>query len=220
MKTHYEAFFFDFDGVLADSVEVKTKAFSKLFEKYGPDIQAKVVAHHRSHGGMTRSDKFCYYYKELLDKPLSESDLHDLCERFARLVVDDVVNSPEIPGATEFLKKNNSFTSCFVVSATPESEIREIVRRRGLNSYFIEVLGAPVTKSCHLKTLLRKYMLPPNKCLFFGDAKSDYCAAKACGVNFIGILPDQDAPLLKVAPDVSWARNFKDLDWIFPGDFN
>jgi len=44
--SEYKALFFDFDGVLADSVEVKTDAFSKLFEKFGPEIQAKVVEHH------------------------------------------------------------------------------------------------------------------------------------------------------------------------------
>ncbi|MEE9509964.1 MAG: HAD hydrolase-like protein [Candidatus Bathyarchaeia archaeon] len=53
----YQAFFFDFDGVLADSVEVKTRAFAKLFESYGPEIQARVVEHHRKNGGMTRKDK-------------------------------------------------------------------------------------------------------------------------------------------------------------------
>ena len=212
MKTPYEAYFFDFDGVLADSVEVKTNAFSKLFEKYGPDIQARVVAHHRRYGGMTRYEKINYYYKDILNKPLSETDLHSICERFARLVVGDVINSPEIPGATDFIKKNYSSTFCFVVSATPESELREIVRQRGLNTYFIEVRGAPITKSKHVETLLRKYMLTPNRCLFFGDAEGDYHAAQACGVNFIGILPGPDAPLLKVAPDVKWMKDFTGMN--------
>ena len=42
-NTDYKALFFDFDGVLADSVEVKTNAFAKLFEKFGSEIQAKVL---------------------------------------------------------------------------------------------------------------------------------------------------------------------------------
>ena len=59
---NYKAYFFDFDGVLADSVEVKTLAFAKLFEEFGAGIQEKVVAHHRNHGGMSRYDKFRHYY--------------------------------------------------------------------------------------------------------------------------------------------------------------
>ncbi len=69
----YQAFFFDFDGILADSVEVKTRAFAKLFESYGPEIQARVVEHHRKNGGMTRKDKFRHYYAEFLKSPLDDA---------------------------------------------------------------------------------------------------------------------------------------------------
>lgn len=60
----------DFDSVLADSVEVKTRAFAKLFEPHGPDVVSKVVEHHRKYGGMTRVDKFRHYYRRFLRKPL------------------------------------------------------------------------------------------------------------------------------------------------------
>ncbi len=99
-----EAFFFDFDGVLADSVEVKTRAFAKLFKHYGPAIETKVVEHHRKHGGMTRVDKFHHYYKEFLGNPLDKVLLQRLCHNFSCLVVDEVVSAPEISGAEAFLK--------------------------------------------------------------------------------------------------------------------
>ena len=38
-----KAIIFDFDGVILDSVNVKTKAFELLYEEYGPEIQKKVV---------------------------------------------------------------------------------------------------------------------------------------------------------------------------------
>ena len=34
--------FFDFDGVLAESVNIKTDAFYEMFLKYGKDIAEKV----------------------------------------------------------------------------------------------------------------------------------------------------------------------------------
>ena len=46
-----QAVFFDFDGVLADSVEVKTRAFYRLYEGHGPEVAAQVAAHHRANGG-------------------------------------------------------------------------------------------------------------------------------------------------------------------------
>ena len=206
-----QAFFFDFDGVLADSVEVKTRAFAKLFGPYGAEIVAKVVDHHRRHGGMTRVEKFRYYYREFLKKPLDDNVMERLCSEFSRLVVDQVVASPEIPGAEAFLTKWHDHIPCFVISATPDDEIRQIVRRRGLEGFFKEVLGSSASKTENLKRLLDKYVLEPAKCIFFGDAESDYRAARNCGVEFIAILPGQDAPLLKIVPDVRRANNFETL---------
>lgn len=206
-----QAFFFDFDGVLADSVEVKTKAFAKLFEPHGAEIVAKVVDYHRRHGGMTRVEKFHYYYKEFLKETLTDKMLAELCRQFSRLVVDQVVSSPEIKGAKAFLMKWHERISCYVISATPDDEIRAIVRHRGLQMYFKEVLGSSASKSENLKTLLDKYRFNPARCIFFGDAESDYRAAKECGVEFIAILPGSDAPLLKIVPDVRWANNFEVL---------
>ena len=209
-KTH-TAFFFDFDGVLADSVEVKTRAFSKLFEKFGSEIQANVVAHHRNNGGMTRKDKFKYYYKHYLKKRLCGEALEALCGEFADLVVENVVSAPEISGSERFLKKWHDLVKCFVVSASPDAEIVEITKRRGINHYFHEVLGSSRSKTDHVTLLIEKYNLNPDHCLFWGDAGSDYRAAIETGVGFIGILPDSNAPLLKTAPDILWYNDFSNL---------
>lgn len=207
----WEALFFDFDGVLADSLEVKTLAFARLFEPHGPEIVAKVVDHHRRHGGVTRVEKFRYYYREFLQQPLGPKELAGLCHRFARLVVDEVVAAPEIPGAEGFLRSLPRELPCFVVSAAPEQEVQEIVRRRGWAGYFREVKGAPKSKRENLEMLLRKYGFTPGGCLFFGDAESDYRAAQSCEINFLAIVPGPDAPLLKEAPGIEWHRNFIDI---------
>lgn len=209
--TAWQAFFFDFDGVLADSVEVKTRAFARLFEPFGAEIEARVVDHHRRHSGVTRVDKFRHYYQEFLRQPLDEAGLADLCRRFARLVVDEVVAAPEISGAEAFLRAWHGRLPFFVVSATPEEEIQEIVRRRGWSQYFKEVRGAPRSKRDNLEILLQAYGLEPARCLFFGDAESDYRAAAAWGVAFLGILPGPEAPLLKAVPQVKWVKDFLEV---------
>ena len=205
---HYEAFFFDFDGVLADSVEVKTRAFAKLFEPHGAEVVSKVIAHHRRYGGMTRVEKFRHYYSEYLGRNLNDERLADLCRRFSELVVDEVVAAPEIDGAEEFLQRWCRRLACFVISATPDEEIKQIVKRRGMEEYFKEVLGAPVDKRKNLEILLAKYNLNPSRCFFFGDAESDYLAAHICGVEFFAIVQGKDSPLIRTHPEVIWTRNF------------
>ena len=42
---------FDFDGVLVESVDVKTKAYARLFEEYGEGVVSRVVDYHLTNGG-------------------------------------------------------------------------------------------------------------------------------------------------------------------------
>jgi len=208
----YSAFFFDFDGVLADAVEVKTRAFAKLFESFGPEIQDMVVDYHRRNGGMSRRDKFIYFYRAILRKPLDEEALETLCRQFSSLVVEEVVAAPEIHGSKDFLEKWYLRVECFIISATPDDEISLIAERRGMKHYFREILGSSRSKQENVRLLIEKHGLEPARSLFFGDAESDYRAANACGVDFVGIVPGQEAPLLEVAPEIRWVWDFVGMD--------
>ena len=55
-------FVFDFDGVLADSVNIKTLAFYELYKEYGDSISSKVVEHHEANGGVSRFEKIKLYH--------------------------------------------------------------------------------------------------------------------------------------------------------------
>lgn len=207
----YHAFVFDFDGVIADSVEVKTEAFANLFEKYDLEIQQNVIEHHRNHGGMPRAEKIHHYYSTFLCKPIDDVELSVLCDKFSILVVDKVVASPEIQGVKNFLDFWYGTLPLFINSATPDSEIILIVTRRGLRKYFVEILGSGKSKSENLAYIIDKHQIEATKCLFFGDAPSDYDAATNCDVDFIGIVPTSDSPLLRHAPHIRWFRNFDEI---------
>ena len=48
-----KAIFWDFDGVIADSVNVKTDAFYELYLPYGKNIAEKVKEYHLANGGFS-----------------------------------------------------------------------------------------------------------------------------------------------------------------------
>jgi len=179
---------FDFDGVLVDSVEVKTDAFAELYEPYGIDIVDKVINHHRTHGGVSRFDKFKHYHESFLGVSLTEDDLANLSDCFTSIVMDKVIVAPEIDGAYEFLRRcNDANLTCAVNSATPDSEIKKIVKSRGWEDLFCCVHGAPSSKSENLNEIILSQIKTPSDAVFFGDAESDLIGAMNSSVEFIGI---------------------------------
>ena len=181
------AIIFDFDGVILDSVEIKTKAFARLFEEHGPEVVGQVVAHHLAQGGVSRFRKFAHIYEHILRRPMPDGESERLGGRFSELVFDVVVKAAWIPGAPEFLAQNHTRFRCFVASGTPQEELERIVCLRDLEGYFAGVFGTPATKEEITRAIFAKEGLQNSEALFVGDALTDFNAAKACGVRFVGI---------------------------------
>ena len=82
----YRNIIFDFEGVLAESLHIKTHAFYQLYEQYGKDISQKVVVNHNENGGMSRYEKFPYYHKSFLNIVLSTEQVNQLSNDFSKIV--------------------------------------------------------------------------------------------------------------------------------------
>ena len=72
-----KAIIFDFDGVISESVNVKTKTFAKLYLKYGKEISEKVVDHHLLNGGISRFVKFQLYHEKFLGIKLNNQQIKE-----------------------------------------------------------------------------------------------------------------------------------------------
>lgn len=186
----WQAVFFDFDGVIADSTQVKVRAFATLFAPYGVEVQEAVVRYHLDNGGIPRHEKLRHCFAAFAGQELTEAELEQAGRTFAALVVDEVVAAPLIDGARatlERLKRDN--IPAFVVSGTPGDEMRLVVARKELSPYFAEVHGSPRTKPAIIIDILGRFGFSPGRCLFIGDAMADYRAAEAVGLRFLGIVP-------------------------------
>lgn len=176
---------FDFDGVICESVNIKTEAFYEMYLPYGEEIALKVKKHHSANGGMSRYDKFRHYEKEFFHKELSEEKIKTLSKIFSSLVKQKVIDASFVKGALAFLQNNSHRYQCFIVSATPMDEMIEISKAKKIDTYFQEILGSPKNKIEWGKYILESYQLQATETLFIGDAMSDYNAAKANGIHFL-----------------------------------
>ncbi len=199
------AIIFDFDGVILDSVDIKTRAFARLFAQHGPEVERQAVEHHLAHGGISRFRKFQHIYENILHLPLSAGESEKLGEKFSTLVFDEVVKAAWIPGTPEFLLEHDGLYRCFVASGTPEEELVRIVELRQLTRHFAGIYGTPATKQQIARRILAEHGFEKEEVVFIGDAMTDYTAAKECGLHFIGVAADGLGPFptgTRVLPDL------------------
>ena len=180
----------DFDGVLVESVHVKTSAFEQLFYEY-PDAIPEIIAYHENNGGISRFEKIYHIYREILNQDLSPLMHESLCQKFSELVLQGVISSPSVRGAEMFLHFCQQRIPLMIVSGTPEDELKDIITARKWEKFFEGVYGSPTTKGEHLTMICRKQEIQPQELLYVGDSRTDYEAACAVGSKFIGrINPD------------------------------
>ena len=180
-----KAIIFDFDGVILDSVDAKTQAFTELYGHYGEAVVQKVVKHHESNGGISRFEKISHYHSNYLGKELSEVEVDNIADQFSQLVLDKVLSSPYVPGAEAFIKKNTKY-DLFISTGTPQGEIEYILQELNIREYFKNVYGSPTSKDLHIKKILADTSLLPNEFIFVGDSMIDYYAARTNSVTFVG----------------------------------
>ena len=210
-----DAIIFDFDGVIVESVNVKTQAFGALYSDYGQEVVSKVENYHLRNAGVSRFDKFRYFQTEILGgPPLDDREVADLAEAFSGLVMDKVVAAPMVQGAQEFLACNLGRVPMFVVSGTPTFELGQIIERRNLGNYFVGFWGSPANKTANTAELLQKHGLSASRCVMIGDAIADYEGAVSNSVSFLGRVPESDENCF--ADDVITFVDFLDFptSWI------
>mgnify|MGYP001465768529 CR=1 FL=1 len=149
-----KAIIFDFDGVILESVNVKTEAFSDIYRQYGTRIVDKVIEHHSQHGGISRFEKFKLYHNEFLGINLTSNELNKLTNTFSNIVLDKVIASPYVKGAYEFISKNHMKYKYFISTGTPQDEINKILIKKKIDIFFKGVYGSPEKKESHVKNIL------------------------------------------------------------------
>jgi len=180
----FSAIFWDFDGVIKDSVDVKTQAYFQLFESFGLDVAERVRLHHEANGGMSRFDKLPIYL-QWAGLESNKIKVNEYCERFSQQVLQGVIDAPWVSGVEQYLRGNAHQQVFVLVSATPQGELEHILHALDLTMCFADVFGAPSRKQDAICNTLLARGIDPSECLMIGDAQADLDAAVANQVPFL-----------------------------------
>ncbi|WP_292520358.1 HAD family hydrolase [Methanoculleus sp.] len=181
----------DFDGVIVESLPLKTAAFKKIFS-FAPEHLDEIIAFHLENGGMSRYDKFRHIYANILHEPLTPKQEERLASEYVGMIFESMLTVPYTKGAEDLLRDCSSALPLYIVSATPEGEMHEIARRRDLTKYFVRIYGSPKTKAECIREILNETGASPEEALFVGDAPNDWQAAYETGVRFVARIPPGD----------------------------
>jgi len=183
--TNAKVVFWDFDGVIKDSADIKVQAYVDMFADHGTEIQSKVLSRYKVEGGMSRFKLIPLFYRDIVGMSLTDEQLNTKLNLYSEMVVDRVIQSPYIPGVQDYFRYNFKRQKFLLVTNTPKSEIDVILKKLGLEKYFEAVFGAPDLKEDIVRKFLNESDISAKYCVFVGDSEGDFVAAHNNAVPFI-----------------------------------
>tara|TARA_Y100000994_G_scaffold248645_1_gene257050 strand:- start:2407 stop:3048 length:642 start_codon:yes stop_codon:yes gene_type:complete len=184
-----KAIIFDFDGVIAESTNIKTDAFVSIYNEYSEEVQARVKDYHVKNSGISRYKKILYYQKEILGQNYSEDAINDLANKFSEIVLQKVIESEYVKGSKEFIERYQLNYDLHIATGTPQEEIEIIIQEKNLQNKFKSIYGTPLSKTEIIRKILTENNYKKENVVFVGDAIADLEGASNNDLNFIGRVP-------------------------------
>jgi len=202
----YRHVVFDFDGVLAETNDIRFWGFTELFGDVPAEALARFMVFVKANGGLSRYGKIRHLYENVLGRSISEGEVDALAGQYSWLVAERVTEADAVPGSLEFLAGYGDRFDFAVVSGSDQTELREVCRARGIDGHFKAILGSPKEKTENIMELLASQEWDGQACVYVGDSMNDCDAAKKAKIGFVG----RDSGLV----------NWKDRDEVWISDLH
>lgn len=179
--------FWDFDGVILDSMPVRDIGFRKIFEKHPIELVDELIIYHRNNGGLSRFHKIKYFYNNLLNEDISEKVINDYANKFSIIMKEELTKRKYLITQTvEFIKNNHKKYLFHIVSGSEQNELRFLCEKHNLSQYFNTIEGSPTPKNDLVKNRLYTEKYDKKECILIGDSMNDYTAANINDIVFYG----------------------------------
>lgn len=176
---------FDFDGVILDSIPVKTEAFRKLFMEFSNVDVERLIKYHLENGGKSRYLKIKYFFNKILNREISEKEILDYANRYSELTKEELAKEVYlIEDTLNFIKNNHENYNMHIASGADEGDLKYICKNLKLEQYFLSIGGSPKVKSEIVEDILKLNDYKKEEIILIGDSTNDFEAAKDNTIEF------------------------------------
>lgn len=182
-----KSIFWDFDGVLMHSNEIRDLGFITTLKDYPEDQVDLLLAFHHQNGGLSRYVKFKYFFENIRMETAEQSRIDELASSFSKIMRTLLVN-PDllIKENMHFIETNCERFNMHIVSGSDGTELKYLCEELDILKFFRSVHGSPTPKIQLVADLLSKHNYNTSECILIGDSINDYEAAKENNIFFKG----------------------------------
>ncbi len=179
--------FWDFDGVILDSMPIRDYGFREIVKGHPRDIIEKFIKYHQYNAGLSRFVKIKYFYNQLLHEEISELKIQIMADQFSKIMKKELIDKKYlIKESVDFIKENYEKYNFHIVSGSEHAELNYLCRMLDIEKYFTDISGSPTHKNDLVKNILEKEKYKSSECILIGDSINDYEAAKENSIDFYG----------------------------------
>ena len=181
----YQTIFWDFDGVIMDSMVIRDMGFVSIFSDYDHKQVEKLLEYHRYNGGLSRYVKIRYFFEKIIGVNCSEEMVYNYASKFSKIMLK-LLNNRDllISDSIEFIKENRKRFNFHIVSGSDQAELKKICQNLELEKYFLSIHGSPIPKKELISNILATSNYSTTNCCLIGDSINDYQAAKENSIKF------------------------------------
>ena len=185
LKSRFHNIFWDFDGVIHDSLQIKADGFVSLFPEIDIESKKYIEKYHFENGGVDRFEKIKHFYHKFNGHEITNKKLNRLAENFSDNIKEKIFQSKYlIDESVSFIKSNFKNFDFHIVSASEHNELLKICENFKISDYFISINGSPGKKADHLRRLIMKFDYQLDESAMIGDSFNDYEASLENNISF------------------------------------
>lgn len=187
MLSKYKVLLWDFDGVIMDSMPIRSKGFEVVLAGYPKEQVDQLMAFHEANGGLSRYVKFRYFFEEIRKESITDQEVLILADKFSEIMLSLLMDQNLlIQDSVSFIRSNWQKFEMHIVSGSDGKELRIINDSLDLSSFFKTINGSPTPKKQLVAAVLADNQYDKKEVILIGDSINDFDAASFNEISFAG----------------------------------